>query len=235
MDLFIILVLGYAASWLTFRLLHRAVSSASMQSELISPDPRRGVDAATLHRSVRLNSIVSLAFTFVCVFLFADFLVYRGEVAFWRMLLEIALVVVLYDFAYYAVHRYPFHEWSVLRRVHAVHHATRHPRAIDSMLLHPAETCIGLGAFLACIALVGGVHVYSFTLLFVAYTTLNVVNHAGLRFRSFPLRPFGWLAVKHDLHHRSSHAGNYAFLTTVPDRLFGTAESTAEEAASARA
>jgi len=171
----------------------------------------------------------------VCVFLFADFLVYRGEVAFWRMLLEIALVVVLYDFAYYAVHRYPFHEWSVLRRVHAVHHATRHPRAIDSMLLHPAETCIGLGAFLACIALVGGVHVYSFTLLFVAYTTLNVVNHAGLRFRSFPLRPFGWLAVKHDLHHRSSHAGNYAFLTTVPDRLFGTAESTAEEAASARA
>ncbi len=65
------------------------------------------------------------------------------------MAFDVVFVIVLYDFGYYFIHRYPFHEWKMLRRVHSIHHKTRHPRAIDSLLLHPAETCIGLGAFLA--------------------------------------------------------------------------------------
>jgi sterol desaturase/sphingolipid hydroxylase (fatty acid hydroxylase superfamily) len=86
------------------------------------------------------------------------------------------------------------------------------------------ETCIGLGAFLASVAVVGGVHIYSFAVLFIGYTTLNVINHSGLNFKRFPLRTLGMLAVKHDKHHRADFAGNYAFLTSIPDTLFGTAE-----------
>ena len=81
-----------------------------------------------------------------------------------------------------------------------------------------------LGAFLASVALVGGVHAYSFAVLFIGYTTLNVINHAGLNFQRFPLRTMGMLAVKHDKHHHSMRSGNYAFLTTLPDTLFGTVE-----------
>ena len=224
MELFIILGLGYAASYLTFVALKRAFKSEAMTDAIISADPERGVDSAALHRSVRLNSVVSVLFMFGCSFAFSSFLVYSGDVAFWQILLQIVMVIIIYDFIYYAVHRYPFHEWNVLRGVHAIHHKTRHPRAVDSLLLHPAETCIGLGAFLAAVALVGGVHFIAFAVLFIGYTTLNVINHAGLNFQRFPLRTMGMLAVKHDKHHRADLAGNYAFLTTIPDTLFGTAE-----------
>ncbi len=158
MELFIILVLGYTASGLTFVLLKRAFHSPAMKDCIISSDPQRAVDSATLHRSVRLNSLVSVVFMFGCSFAFSDFLIYSGDVVLWHIPLQVVMVTLIYDFVYYAVHRYPFHEWKMLRRVHAVHHKTRHPRAVDSLLLHPAETCIGLGAFLVAVALVGGVH-----------------------------------------------------------------------------
>ena len=38
------------------------------------------------------------------------------------------------------------------------------------------------------------------------------------------LRTLGVLAVKHDKHHHSMLSGNYAFLTSVPDSIFGTVE-----------
>ncbi|MCP4005027.1 MAG: sterol desaturase family protein [bacterium] len=224
MELFIILVVGYTASYVTFGTLKRVFKTEAMKSYVISADPERGVDSATLHRSVKLNSMVSSGFMIGCCLVFSSFLIYTSEVALWRIPLEIAVVIVIYDFIYYAVHRYPFHEWKMLREVHAVHHQTRHPRGVDSLLLHPAETCIGLGAFLISVALIGGVHYLSFAVLFIGYTTLNVINHAGLNFQRFPLRIMGWLAVKHDKHHRRDFAGNYAFLTTIPDTLFGTAE-----------
>ncbi|MCC6848497.1 MAG: sterol desaturase family protein [Deltaproteobacteria bacterium] len=224
MTLLAILAVGYGASFATFVWLARAIESPAMRNWIISADPERSVDAETLGRSVRLNAMVSVGFMGTVSFLFRDRLLYEGDVALWRLPLEIVLVTLVYDFGYYAIHRYPFHEWEVLRAVHAVHHKSRHPRGIDSLLLHPLETCIGLGAFLASIAFVGGVHVVSFAILFVGYTTLNVVNHAGIAFARFPLRTLGHLAVQHDKHHRGPRAGNFAFLTAIPDTIFGTIE-----------
>ena len=60
MALFVILVLGYTASWLTFGLLTRAFRSEAMKEYIISADSQRGVDVHTLHRSVRVNTVVSM-------------------------------------------------------------------------------------------------------------------------------------------------------------------------------
>ncbi len=224
MAIFIILLVGYTASFLTFKGLKLVFAAPSMQDCIISEDAERGVDGATLQRSVKLNSAVSVCFMLGCVLLFSNYLVYTGDVALWRIPVEVVGVVIVYDFIYYAVHRYPFPEWKILRAVHPVHHKTSHPRGVDSLLLHPLETGLCLGAFLVSMALVGGVSVPSFAVLFIGYTVLNVINHAGLAFRGVPLGFLGWLAVKHDKHHRRDLAGNYAFLTTIPDTLFGTAE-----------
>lgn len=224
MELLIILVLGYTAASITLVLLKRAFNSEAMKDWIISADPERAVDSITLRRTARLNSIVSVVFMAASSFAFHDFLVYSGDVPLWRIPLEVVMVTLLYDFGYYAIHRFPFHEWKLLRRVHTVHHKTKHPRGVDSLLLHPAETCIGLGAFLAAVALVGGVHFTSFAVLFIGYTTINVINHAGINFQRFPFRTLGLLAVKHDKHHHSMRSGNYAFLTSIPDALFGTVE-----------
>ena len=224
MKLFIILVVGYSAGSITLELLKRAFNSESMKGWIISDDPQRSVDSASLRSSVRLNSLVSVGFMTLCSFMFYGFLIREHTFSLGRMAFDIVLVILLYDFGYYFIHRYPFHEWKLLRRVHSIHHKTRHPRGIDSLLLHPVETCIGLGAFLATVALVGGVHYYTFAVLFVGYTVLNVINHAGIGFQRFPLRTLGHLAVQHDKHHHNMRSGNYAFLTPIPDTLFGTIE-----------
>jgi sterol desaturase/sphingolipid hydroxylase (fatty acid hydroxylase superfamily) len=219
-----ILLVGYGCASLTFLFLRRAFHSDEMKAWIISEDPQRSVDSAALHRSVKLNSVVSMTFMTGSSLALHDFIVYGGDVALWRIPLEVTMAVLVYDFLYYFVHRYPFHEWKMLRSVHAVHHLTKHPRGVDSLLLHPAETCIGLAALLVSVALVGGVHYASFAILFIGYTTINVINHAGIDFQRFPFRTLGRLAVKHDKHHNKERAGNYAFLTPIPDTLFGTAE-----------
>jgi len=133
-------------------------------------------------------------------------------------------VILIYDFGYYVMHRYLFHEWRVLRPVHAVHHAAQNPRAIDSFLLHPIENLMGLSLLLLSVAAVGGIHVWTFAPIFVGYTTLNVFNHAGLDVPRFPWKTLGALAVAHDRHHHSMANGNYASLTPLPDIIFGTFE-----------
>ena len=112
----------------------------------------------------------------------------------------------------------------MLRDVHAVHHAARNPRATDAQLLHPLETALGLLSFLASIAIVGGVHLATFGVLFSAYTSLNVLNHAGIDIPHFPFKTLGILAAKHDRHHHSMLSGNYASITPLPDFIFGTLE-----------
>ena len=93
MALFVILVLGYTASWLTFGLLTRAFRSEAMKSYIISVDAQRGVDVHALHRSVRVNTIVSMLFTFACAFAFGNFLIYSGEVSLWRIVFEVVYSV----------------------------------------------------------------------------------------------------------------------------------------------
>jgi sterol desaturase/sphingolipid hydroxylase (fatty acid hydroxylase superfamily) len=134
------------------------------------------------------------------------------------------LVLTLYDFAYYFLHRYPFHEWRLLKKVHAVHHMAKNPIAIDSLFLHPAENMLGNLLFVACLLAVGPVSVPAFALAFFVYTQLNVWVHSGLRLPWFPLSIPGYLAEKHDKHHVSMRGGNYASLSPLPDLLFGTRE-----------
>jgi sterol desaturase/sphingolipid hydroxylase (fatty acid hydroxylase superfamily) len=153
-----------------------------------------------------------------------DYLYYDHAAPAWRYLLEAVTVILIYDFAYYFIHRYPFHEWQILRGVHSVHHASRNPRVIDSLLLHPVETILGLGLFFGSVALVGGVHIYTLGVLFTAYTAFNILNHAGIDIPRFPFKTLGVLAAKHDRHHHSMLSGNYASITPLPDIIFGTVE-----------
>ncbi len=224
MTLLVIVVVGLVSAGLAMGLLTLAYPTPSASRFLISDDPRRDVEEKTLTRSIAINSVVSLSLIFGLVFGFRDALFYERATPWWMMALEGTVVVLIYDFAYYFMHRYLFHEWPILRGVHAVHHAAQHPRALDSFLLHPVETFLGLALMLASIAAIGGIHLYTFAPIFIAYTTLNVLNHAGLDVPRFPFKTLGVLAVKHDKHHHSMLSGNYASITPLPDIIFGTVE-----------
>ena len=140
------------------------------------------------------------------------------------MVTEGLIATLVYDFAYYFMHRYPFHEWHVLRNEHSVHHAARNPTVLDAMMVHPYEMILGLLLFFGSLASVGGVHMYTFAVAFLGFTTLNLFNHAGLNIPRGPLKIIGILSVKHDRHHHSMLTGNYASITPIPDMVFGTVE-----------
>ena len=221
--LYVILV-SYASAGLAQAALFYAYRSKNAQQYLISDDPHRSKSDRELHWRVALNISVSITLIFGVMFGLGDYLYYDHAVPAWRYVLEAVTVVLIYDFAYYFVHRYPFHEWKLLRGVPSVHHAARNPRFIDSLLLHPVETVIGLGLFFGSVALVGGVHLYTLGALFTTYTALNILNHAGLDAPHFPFKTLGVLAAKHDRHHHSMLSGNYASITPLPDIIFGTVE-----------
>jgi sterol desaturase/sphingolipid hydroxylase (fatty acid hydroxylase superfamily) len=190
----------------------------------IHPEPGRKLRGARLYPRVFANMVLSGALVFVLVYVLYPWLIAEGAPSWGRLGLDVFLVLLLYDFLYYLMHRFLFHEWSVLRRVHVVHHAVRHPHAIDSLYLHPVETFLGVVLLIACCLVVGPVHPVSFCVAFAVYSFLNILVHSGLDLPCFPLRALSYLARKHDIHHTSMKGGNYASLTPVFDKLFGTAE-----------
>ncbi len=221
--LFVILA-SYASAGLALGILLYAYRSTKAQQYLISDDPHRSTSDRELYWRVALNTTVSITLIFSVMYGLGDYLYYDHAAPAWRYLLEAATVILIYDFGYYFIHRYPFHEWKILRGVHAVHHASRNPRVIDSLLLHPVETILGLGLFFGSAALVGGVHIYTLGVLFATYTAFNILNHAGIDVPHFPFKTLGVLAAKHDRHHHSMLSGNYASITPLPDIIFGTVE-----------
>jgi sterol desaturase/sphingolipid hydroxylase (fatty acid hydroxylase superfamily) len=222
MTLFGILMLAYAASGATIVALQLLYRSELGKRYMISDDPHRSVSDARVYRDAVLNSAFSAVLIFSITFGLEGYLFYDHATPVYVMVIEALAVIFIYDFAYYFMHRYPLHEWKLLRWVHAVHHAARNPRTLDSLLLHPIETVAGLALLFGTIAIVGGVHLYTFGAIFVAYTVFNILNHAGVNIPRFPFKTLGTLAVKHDRHHHSMLSGNYASITPLPDIIFRT-------------
>jgi sterol desaturase/sphingolipid hydroxylase (fatty acid hydroxylase superfamily) len=222
MTMLAILMFSYVCAGITLGTLHFLYRSDYGKRHMISDDPHRSVDDKRLYRDAALNTGVSVTLIFSATFGLGDYLFYSAETPLWMMAVEALAVVFIYDFAYYFFHRYPLHEWKLLRWVHAVHHAARNPRTIDSLLLHPIETVGGLSLLFGSIAAVGGIHLYTFAVIFSTYATFNILNHAGVNIPHFPFKTLGNLAVKHDRHHHSMLSGNYASITPLPDMVFGT-------------
>jgi sterol desaturase/sphingolipid hydroxylase (fatty acid hydroxylase superfamily) len=146
----------------------------------------------------------------------------------WRYVVEVVAVLMLFDFMYYWTHRLIFHgPW--LRKVHALHHQAHTPTNIDGYFVHPLETTIGIVLFLISIpivALVGGapLHAVSAAVATLLFTQLNILNHTFVYLPDFPFRAISNVTWIHAAHHVSMNKGNYATLTMLYDRIFGTYE-----------
>src|SRR6476619_3137519 len=81
-----------------------------------------------------------------------------------RIAYEILAIPLVYDFAYYWLHR-AMHTKKGMRWVHGRHHEVHNPTAMASFYLTPAELFAGLGLLLACTWLLGPVSFYSFAVV----------------------------------------------------------------------
>jgi sterol desaturase/sphingolipid hydroxylase (fatty acid hydroxylase superfamily) len=100
------------------------------------------------------------------------------------------------------------------------------PTHIDAYYVHPTETFIGIMLYMCSIpllaAFLGPFHVSTIILSFVIFTQVNTVNHTLVELPYFPFKTLNWFTAKHHVHHENMHKGNYASITPLYDKLFGT-------------
>ncbi len=198
-----------------------AYHSARFKGHRISPMESMKVPKMTRLINIAVSSVLSLLVLFGLTYLIYPYTFHTNPTPAWRVGLEILAILLVYDFAYYWLHRI-MHIKGLMRLVHGVHHAVRNPTAMESFYLHPAELFAGLALLLACTWLIGPVHGYAFAAVFFLHSSLNIIVHSGLLSGHWLLAPFDHLTRKHHVHHMANRDKNYASLTPLPDMLFGT-------------
>lgn len=148
-----------------------------------------------------------------------------GPVSLALVLAQLALYFLLFDFCNYWFHRWMHTGWRY--RFHQVHHASRTPNALSALSFHPLEALVTSGFTLVLLAAVD-FHLHTLLAISVLGLLQNLMIHCGheLLPRWWHRNPLTCLLVSptyHDRHHALADR-NFGGLTTLWDRLFGTAE-----------
>ncbi len=215
-----------AASAVLMVALHLLYASPATDAAKIYASRPKRLGFARLARNIGFNGLLSGGFAVGVTLGLRGWLVDEAavDVTALDLVADVGGALLLYDFIYYFMHRFLFHEWKLLRSVHVVHHSNKFPTAFESLYMHPLENLMGLGLLLTCTAIIGPVSLPAFAGIFAIYSFLNLIIHSGLDFDRPGLRAFGFMARKHARHHASMRAGNYASITPIPDLLFDTQE-----------
>lgn len=148
----------------------------------------------------------------------------------WKILLDVFVILMFYDFFYYLTHRFLFHDNGFLGGplvwVHAIHHRQHNPCRMDSSYIHPIEVAIGLGLYAASILvlslIMGPFHIATIIVTWIAFNQINLHNHDLWTVDRFPFRYLNTMSVMHHNHHAKFTGGNYATITLLYDWMFGT-------------
>ncbi len=143
-----------------------------------------------------------------------------------RLLIDVAVILMVYDFFYYLTHRFVFHQKPLLW-MHAVHHQQHNPCRADSSYIHPLEVAIGLGLYVSTIAILSAImgkfDVVTIVVTFTAFSQINLHNHNRWEDPGrFPYRYLTTMSVMHHNHHAKFTGGNFATITLLYDWMFGT-------------
>lgn len=217
----ILSILAFDGALLTF--LAFAYHSKRFVGYRISLKESMKVPSAKRLANIAFIAVLSLLAVVGMTYAIYPYAFHARAVPAWRIVFEILAILLVYDFAYYWMHR-AMHTKKGMRWVHGRHHEVRNPTAMESFYLTPAELFAGLGLLLGCTWLLGPVSIYSFAVVFFIHTTLNITVHSGLLSKRTLLWPIDHLTHKHYTHHAGNYDSNFASLTPFWDMLFGTAK-----------
>jgi len=204
---------------------------ALRETHQLNQDAKRDRLARDYYRGIVKRSQIWGGLTFLALFvLIVPFSLSPEPQSWWRILLDIFVILMVYDFFYYLTHRFLFHNNGFLGGpllwVHAVHHQQKNPCRLDSNYLHPLETCIGTGLYgctVGALALImGPFHVATVVVTMVTFAQINLHNHDLMKIDRFPFKYLNHAAYMHHVHHARFTGGNYATITLLYDWLFGT-------------
>jgi sterol desaturase/sphingolipid hydroxylase (fatty acid hydroxylase superfamily) len=197
----------------------RELNHASDKTKMARQRFREGVKASN-----KAGLITNVAFYLAVL----PFCVSLESRPLWRHAIDIFAVLAVFDFMYYLTHRFAFHG-KILRKVHSLHHEVRTPTYIDALYVHPLETFIGLTLFLSSIPMIGllsgaPLNAFSIAIATLIFTQGNTINHTFVNLPRFPFKTLDYITGVHAAHHVDMNQGNFATLTMVYDKLFGTYE-----------
>ncbi len=146
---------------------------------------------------------------------------FRAAVAAQPWWLQAVEVVVLSDFCVYWGHRLQ-HRVDVLWRFHAIHHSAEHLDWLAAHREHPLDT-VYTATMINLPALALGFPMETLVGLVTFRGVWAIFIHANVRLPLGPLRVLIGSPELHHWHHdRDRDAGNYANLSPLMDRFFGT-------------
>lgn len=178
----------------------------------------------------KLNRKWGLFFYFLIFAVVMPFCLTSEAQPWWRVLRDIFVILMVYDFFYYLVHRFLFHDngflGGPLKWVHAVHHRQHNPCRMDSSYIHPIEVAGGLGLYVGTILglsfVLGEFHAVTIIITWIAFSEINLHNHDLWQSNRFPFRYLNTMSVMHHNHHAKFTGGNFATISLLYDWMFGT-------------
>jgi len=210
------------------RFLAFKVPALEQMRELNRAADKLKMERKRFREAVKVNNRAGLITNVVFYLAILPFCVSLEPRPLWRNLLDIVAVLMVFDFMYYLTHRFLFHG-KLLRKVHSLHHQVRTPTYVDALYVHPVETTIGLTLYLGSIPLIAALagaplNAVSMAIATLIFTQVNTINHTYVNLPYFPFKTLDNVTGVHAAHHVDMDQGNFATLTMVYDRLFGTYE-----------
>ena len=209
-----------------FRLIPAVGAAHRLNSDVLA----KKMERPSYAENQRWNRKWGMVFIAVIFGLILPFCLTADPHPWWRILRDIVVVLMVYDFFYYLTHRFLFHDSKFLGGplmwVHAVHHRQHNPCRTDSSYIHPIEVALGLGLFVATIfglsLVMGNFHVVTLVVTWVAFSQINLHNHTLWEADRFPFRYMSYLSKMHHHHHARFTGGNFATISLLYDWMFGT-------------
>jgi sterol desaturase/sphingolipid hydroxylase (fatty acid hydroxylase superfamily) len=154
----------------------------------------------------------------------------------WFFITKISLWLIALDFFFYCYHR-ACHSIPFLWKIHSLHHCTKHPTPIQSILAGDIQEIIEIFLVPLAASLIVPLTAHEFWIAQCILIFIEATGHSGIR-AYWPnvilyeiLKPFQMeLCIEdHDLHHRMGKSGrNYGKQTRIFDRIFGTVSKRVE-------
>lgn len=216
-----ILITVFFVSLVIFHLLEPL---APVQSKYRAGVTRRGYLADCIHAAVNgpgLSGLEKVAFTWL-IWLIPESWQLSNALGTLNWWVQFAIFFVINDFLRYWFHRW-YHEFSLLWRIHRVHHTIVEMDAMSVFRHHIFEAVIKNGLIFLPLRLLG-----TDPTVIIAYSCLDVVkgfwHHANFRTYIGPLNYIFNSPELHWWHHESGRGmyHNYGSVLSIWDQLFGT-------------
>lgn len=221
-------IAGIATVTLVVRLLSSLVPTLKEAQVLNQSTFKAKMERPDYAANHKWNRKWSAAYLLTIFGLILPFCLTSAPQSVWSMLLDVVVILMVYDFVYYFVHRFLFHG-ALLVRVHAIHHRQHNPCRMDSSYIHPLEVAIGLALYVGTILILsrfmGRFHVATIIFTWFAFTEINLHNHDLWKEDKFPFRYLNYTSRMHHNHHVRFAGGNFATISLLYDWMFGTLDN----------